>query len=63
MQSLTKLFRVGMGPSSSHTMGPRRAAERFLRHHLETKKFQVRVCRFPSFRKAESKRPVGDCEL
>eukprot|EP00124_Ichthyophonus_hoferi_P004320 Ihof_evm3s461 gene=Ihof_evmTU3s461 len=29
MQSLTKLYRIGMGPSSSHTMGPRRAALRF----------------------------------
>ena len=29
MQSLRELFRYGMGPSSSHTMGPRRAAERF----------------------------------
>jgi L-serine dehydratase len=29
MQSLHELFRYGMGPSSSHTMGPRRAAERF----------------------------------
>lgn len=29
MQSLKDLFRYGMGPSSSHTMGPRRAAETF----------------------------------
>jgi len=29
MQSLRELYRYGMGPSSSHTMGPRRAAERF----------------------------------
>lgn len=29
MQSLTYLYRYGMGPSSSHTMGPRRAAELF----------------------------------
>ncbi len=31
MQSLRELFRHGMGPSSSHTMGPRRAAEQFRR--------------------------------
>ncbi len=29
MQSLQELYRCGMGPSSSHTMGPRRAAELF----------------------------------
>lgn len=29
MQSLRELYRYGMGPSSSHTMGPRRAAELF----------------------------------
>lgn len=29
MQSLRELYRYGMGPSSSHTMGPRRAAEIF----------------------------------
>lgn len=29
MQSLRELYRIGQGPSSSHTMGPRRAAERF----------------------------------
>lgn len=29
MKSLRELFRVGQGPSSSHTMGPRFAAERF----------------------------------
>ncbi len=29
MQSIRELFRIGVGPSSSHTMGPRRAAELF----------------------------------
>ncbi|MFO8089240.1 MAG: L-serine ammonia-lyase [Desulfatiglandaceae bacterium] len=29
MQTLSELYRYGMGPSSSHTMGPRRAAELF----------------------------------
>jgi L-serine dehydratase len=29
MESITELFRVGHGPSSSHTMGPRSAAEAF----------------------------------
>ena len=30
MQSLKYLYRIGLGPSSSHTMGPVAAAERFL---------------------------------
>ena len=29
MESIQELFRIGVGPSSSHTMGPRRAAEIF----------------------------------
>ncbi|MEA4906675.1 MAG: L-serine ammonia-lyase [Anaerolineaceae bacterium] len=29
MESLRELYRIGHGPSSSHTMGPRRAAEMF----------------------------------
>ena len=31
MKSLRELFRIGLGPSSSHTMGPRFAAEAFRR--------------------------------
>ena len=30
MKSLTELFRIGLGPSSSHSMGPRFAAQAFL---------------------------------
>ncbi len=30
MESLKELYRIGYGPSSSHTMGPRAAASRFL---------------------------------
>ena len=29
MESLKKLFKIGNGPSSSHTMGPKKAAEQF----------------------------------
>lgn len=29
MESIREIFRIGVGPSSSHTMGPKRAAERF----------------------------------
>ncbi len=30
MESLKEIYRIGHGPSSSHTMGPRRAAECFI---------------------------------
>ena len=30
MESLKELYKIGNGPSSSHTMGPKRAAERFV---------------------------------
>lgn len=29
MESIKEIFRIGNGPSSSHTMGPRKAAEIF----------------------------------
>ncbi len=37
MESLKELYRIGYGPSSSHTMGPRVAAERFVKEHPECK--------------------------
>ena len=41
MKSLRELYRIGTGPSSSHTMGPRNAAEKFLAKHPEAASFQV----------------------
>ena len=41
MKSLKELYRIGIGPSSSHTMGPRNAAEMFLAKHPEAKSFEV----------------------
>ena len=41
MHSLTKLYRTGPGPSSSHTMGPTRAAERFKKRNPTCKHFVV----------------------
>lgn len=35
MESLRELYRIGYGPSSSHTMGPRSATERFIERHPE----------------------------
>ena len=41
MKSLKELFRIGHGPSSSHTMGPFRAAELFLERHPKAATFEV----------------------
>ena len=41
MKSIKELYRIGTGPSSSHTMGPRKAAEIFLGRHPEAASFRV----------------------
>lgn len=41
MESLKRIFRIGRGPSSSHTMGPQGAAKIFLARHPEAKAFEV----------------------
>jgi len=41
MESLRQLYRIGVGPSSSHTMAPRQAALMFLKKHPETTYFRV----------------------
>ena len=41
MKSIKELFKIGTGPSSSHTMGPRKAAEMFLERHPEAASFKV----------------------
>lgn len=41
MQSIRELFRIGYGPSSSHTMAPRRAAEIFRARHPLAERYQV----------------------
>ena len=41
MESIKEIFRIGIGPSSSHTMGPRKAAEIFLGRNPEATKFVV----------------------
>ena len=41
MKSIKELYRIGTGPSSSHTMGPRKAAELFLEKHPEASSFKV----------------------
>ena len=43
MDSLRELFKVGNGPSSSHTMGPERAAKRFKEENPEAVSFKVEL--------------------
>lgn len=41
MQSLKELYKIGNGPSSSHTMGPKRATEMFKNLHKDATRFKV----------------------
>ena len=41
MESLKELYRIGTGPSSSHTMGPERAAHRFKEKYPQADRFFV----------------------
>ncbi|MBI5294099.1 MAG: L-serine ammonia-lyase [Chloroflexi bacterium] len=43
MESIQELFRIGIGPSSSHTMGPRRAAELFRERNPSAASFRVKL--------------------
>lgn len=41
MESIREIFKIGYGPSSSHTMGPKKAAESFLQRHKNAASFHV----------------------
>ncbi len=41
MKSLKELYRIGKGPSSSHTMGPNKAAKDFAARHKDAASFEV----------------------
>lgn len=41
MQSLKELYKIGNGPSSSHTMGPKRAVELFRNKYNNATKFKI----------------------
>ena len=41
MESIRELYRIGHGPSSSHTMGPRNAAEHFLGLYPASAEYEV----------------------
>ncbi|MBQ2460709.1 MAG: serine dehydratase, partial [Bacteroidaceae bacterium] len=40
MKSLKEIFRIGKGPSSSHTMGPMKAAQIYASRHPEAHSFE-----------------------
>ncbi|HBX20263.1 MAG TPA: serine dehydratase, partial [Porphyromonadaceae bacterium] len=41
MESIKEIYRIGNGPSSSHTMGPKRAAELFRSRTPDATKYHV----------------------
>lgn len=41
MKTIRELFRIGIGPSSSHTMGPRKAAELYKEKHPDASAYRV----------------------
>ncbi len=41
MESIKEIYKIGHGPSSSHTMGPKKAAEKFLGKNTDAKSFRV----------------------
>lgn len=41
MESIKEIYKIGHGPSSSHTMGPKKAAERFLSKNKKAHRFEV----------------------
>ncbi len=43
MESISEIFRIGTGPSSSHTMGPRKAAQAFLESNPSAVRFEVNL--------------------
>ncbi len=41
MESIREIYKIGHGPSSSHTMGPKKAAERFMAKNKKANRFEV----------------------
>ena len=41
MESIREIYKIGHGPSSSHTMGPKKAAENFLQRNWQAASFRV----------------------
>ena len=43
MKSIREIYKIGKGPSSSHTMGPERAAQLFVKKYPQADRFQVKL--------------------
>lgn len=43
MDSIKNIYRIGNGPSSSHTMGPKKAAEQFLANNKNASSFKIHL--------------------
>ena len=43
MDSIKKIFKIGHGPSSSHTMGPKFAAAKFQKKNPNVSNFKVHI--------------------
>ena len=43
MESLRELYKTGYGPSSSHTMGPQKAAETFRKRNFDAASYEVEL--------------------
>lgn len=41
MKSIKEIYKIGVGPSSSHTMGPKKAAQIFLTKNPNAVRFVV----------------------
>ena len=41
MKSIREIYKIGKGPSSSHTMGPERAALQFMKEYPDAARYQV----------------------
>ncbi|MBS2097986.1 L-serine ammonia-lyase [Carboxylicivirga linearis] len=41
MESIKEIYKIGSGPSSSHTMGPKKAAEMFLKRQPDAARYEV----------------------
>lgn len=43
MQTIKELYKIGPGPSSSHTFGPMKASEDILKKYPEADRFKIRL--------------------
>ena len=52
MQSVKEIYKTGLGPSSSHTMGPAFAAQQFLTENPTAEKIEAAIKEHPDYKGA-----------